>query len=82
MCIRISLLLLLSLLFSCQEAKLEKSFQIEAPTFDTFPINASVRAIEVVDELNMWFAAGDGMDFNPKKEKGKLTSIFPWRMNT
>ncbi|MDW3646946.1 MAG: YCF48-related protein [Bacteroidia bacterium] len=61
MCIRISLLLLLSLVFSCKETSLEKSFQIKTPTFDTFPINASVRAIEVVDELNMWFAAGEGM---------------------
>ncbi|MEM6803489.1 MAG: YCF48-related protein [Bacteroidota bacterium] len=64
------LLLFLGLLCSCKSPSTPKTFQIDAPTYNTFPVNASIRAIEAIDELNMWFAAGKGL-FGYTEDGGK-----------
>lgn len=64
------LLLFLGILFSCENPSPKNDFQIATPTYNTFPVNASIRAIEVIDELNMWFAAGKGL-FGYTEDGGK-----------
>lgn len=71
-------LIVISFLFllSCSQQKdkskdLSESFN---PNFTTFPIQSSIRAIEVIDEQTVWFAGSEGK-FGFTKNTGKRWSI-------
>ena len=55
---------LLSLsLVSCniQQEKIKTSKKVTNPTFKTYPVNSSIRALEAIDENTCWFGGSGGI---------------------
>ena len=50
---------ILLLMTSCNAP--EEIFELKNPTVTTFPINSSIRAIEVINDETVWFAGSKGM---------------------
>jgi len=64
--------MLFGLIFvSCKQSTLNK---LEIKSIETFPVNSSIRALEVVNDTTVWFAGSDGI-FGFTENKGSTWNI-------
>lgn len=79
------LFLLGAVVFSCnstsEKSSLDKDISLAIEKIDTFPLNTSVRALEVVDDNTIWFA-GSGGQYGYTEDGGKSWNIDSLKTDT